>query len=768
MKKFIKFVFAFSLGLAIAGCEKYDDSALKAKVDELAKQVSELTTKVNALNGQVVGFNEVINQWKAGGYVQEIKDVEGGVTITFVGGKTVTLKNGAKGDKGDKGDTGAQGPQGDKGDTGSQGDTGAQGPKGDTGAAPEITAGAVDGYEGIFWLVDGKPLMVDGKPVPVTTIPVFELKDGHLYVKVGNVDPIDLGIVTGATGDSLFSKIEKSEDGKSVIFTLSDGVTSYTIPLAKAFKLVIANPEVEIESGATVEFDYTIENGNASTVVDAFAGSNYIAKVDSEKSKIIVTAPNPANSGQVLVWAQNGEGLFSMVKLIFTVKADVTVVTTEDDLTTIAPKATSYEIKLVSNVDITIDTPTAKWVSVAVTKANYTCTLTLEPNTTNAPREATLTVRRADDLTEVQTIKIVQLCSGVYVTRLWQLVAPDANTSWTAKYLNAAEGCDRNVAMDGENIYIAEFAAGSKNVFAIDIANTTSEAAAFKTLPNGTITADGANGINVSCARVIKKNNGDPVLVVGRLGETAETGAHKLYIYDNGIDQDPTVTNFSTWNAARFGDTFTFYGTYEKCILFTAPMNPNGIKTVPFSQGLSKRTGAWLMGSLATGNLNPSIASGFASYYPLPDDPKRGVIVNRSFGRWWTVSTTDDPWSKEGALTLTAERLVARWDGVNIGAGTSGYNFVTFKDKRYVIYACRLEGFKKGYLVIKQGELTDDWITIANKTQTVAEIELYGNGKATGNGAGCDVAVWQKENYLLIAMDMQNVGLACYRMTAEE
>ena len=567
----------------------------------------------------------------------------------------------------------------------------------------------------------------------------------------------------GSDGDAFFKSVVTNEDG--VTFTLSDD-TSFTIPFAKAFKLVIETTTVAAEDGATVEFPYTVTGKNSSTEVDAFASGSYGVSVTDEK--VIVYVPDPATTGKVLVWAQNGEGLFSMVKLNFTVEGKVTVITAEDDLLTIPARATSFDIDLVSNVDIKIDQPAETWVSVALTKAAYTATLTLQPNATNTPREATLIVRRIDDNTQVQAIKIVQLCSGVYVQKLWELIAPDASTAWTTKYLNAASGCDRNVAMDGENIYIAEFAGGSRNIFAINIANTTSEAASFQTLPNGTITADGANDIHVSCPRVIKKDNGDPVLVVGRLEASAESNGCKLYVYDNGIDNDPTVTNYSTWNASRFGDTFTFYGTYEKCILFSAPMNPNGIKTIPFPQGLSKRTGAWLMGSLATGELNPSIATGFASYYPLPDDPKRGVIVNRSFGRWHTVSTTSDPWTTEGALTLTSERLEARWEGVNIGAGTSGYNFVTFKGKRYVIYACREEGFKKGYLVIKQGEVTDDWITIVNKTSTVAEIALSGNGMATGNGSGCDVAVWQKDNSVLIAMDMQQVGLACFRLTAED
>ena len=567
----------------------------------------------------------------------------------------------------------------------------------------------------------------------------------------------------GSDGDAFFKSVTSDENG--VTFEKVDG-TQIFIPFAKAFKLVIENTTVAAGNGATLEFPYTVNGKNNTTEVDAFASGSYGVTVTDEK--VIVYVPDPAEPGKVLVWAQNGEGLFSMVKLNLTVEGRVIVLTSEDDLLTIPPRVNSYDIDLVSNVDIKIDQPSETWVTVALTKASYTATLTLEPNTTSAPREATLIVRRLDDNSQVQAIKIVQLCSGVYVQKLWELVAPDASTAWTTKYLNAASGCDRNVAIDDENVYIAEFAAGSRNIYAIDIANTTSEAASYKTLPNGTITEDGSNNIHVSCPRVIKKNNGDPVLVVGRLEGNSETNGCKLYVYDQGIHNDPSVTKYSTWNAARFGDTFTFYGTYEKCILFTAPMNPNGIKTIPFPEGLSKRTGAWLMGSLATGNLDPSIATGFASYYPFPDDPKSGVIVNRSFGRWHTVSTTSDPWTAEGALTLTSARLAARWDGVNIGAGTSGYNFITFKGKRYVIYACREEGFKKGYLVVKQGADDDEWLTIVNKTETVAEIGLYGNGMATGNGSGCDVAVWQKENSVLIAMDMQQVGLACFRLTAED
>ena len=97
MKKFLKGFIALSLGLALVGCAKeYDDTALKSKVEELSKEVSKLSQDVKDLNSQVVGFKEVIDQWKAGGYVESVQpvkegDKEVGQTITFVGGKTVTI-----------------------------------------------------------------------------------------------------------------------------------------------------------------------------------------------------------------------------------------------------------------------------------------------------------------------------------------------------------------------------------------------------------------------------------------------------------------------------------------------------------------------------------------------------------------------------------------------------------------------------------------------------------------------------------------------------
>jgi len=212
----------------------------------------------------------------------------------------------------------------------------------------------------------------------------------------------------GEDGDAYFKSIVTDENG--VTFTLNDEEgTSFTIPFAKAFKLVINNLEAEVEAGKAVEFPYEIQNANATTTVDVFAGGNYAATVNEAEKKIVVTPPTPAENGSVLAWAQNEEGLFSMKKLSFIVKAETEVKTTQEELEAIPGEANEFVVNVVSNIDIDVEKPTVDWVSVVVTKADYKLTLTLAENTTGAPRETEIIVVRKDNGAQVQKIKIVQL-----------------------------------------------------------------------------------------------------------------------------------------------------------------------------------------------------------------------------------------------------------------------------------------------------------------------------------------------------------------------
>lgn len=395
MKKLINAFLALAAGLAIAGCAKeYDDSALQSKVNDLDKKVTELEKKVNALTEQVTGLATTIDEWKKGGFVESVTDIkEGdaviGYTVTFVGGKTVVLYNGKDGKNGEPGAAG------------------------EDGATPTIIL-----YEGnLVWAIGTEPILVDGKPVPANVVPTFTINDeGHLIMTLQGQET-DLGKVkgedgaAGAGGDSILKSIEKSADGKNLVFTLNgDPEVVYEIPFATAFKLVIEKTEQEVKAGETVKIPFTIENGEGA-VVDCFPGGYYSAKI--EDNNVVVTVPDPFFPGHVLVWAQNDKGLYSMVKLSFITTADVVVVTPADEIEAIPAAAGDFVINLTSNVDLDAKIPEdATWISKAeVTKADYKLTLTLEENTTGEPREAEISIVRKDNGQEVKTVKIVQLAS---------------------------------------------------------------------------------------------------------------------------------------------------------------------------------------------------------------------------------------------------------------------------------------------------------------------------------------------------------------------
>ena len=104
------------------------------------------------------------------------------ITITDANGiKTVSLKNGAKGDagpqgiQGPKGDAGPQGLQGPKGDAGPQGLQGPKGDKGDTGAQ------GIQGVKGDKGDTGPQGLQGPAGPAGVT----FKLTGTTLYITLG-------------------------------------------------------------------------------------------------------------------------------------------------------------------------------------------------------------------------------------------------------------------------------------------------------------------------------------------------------------------------------------------------------------------------------------------------------------------------------------------------------------------------------------------------------------------------------------------------------
>lgn len=737
MKTIFKTILACSVGLVLAGCAKeYDDSALQNDVKNLKSQIEQIQNDIRSLNGQITGLKETIEQWKKGGYVENIQELadKTGYTITFVGGKTVTLYHGTKGENGQ---------------------------------APTLKADT-DGT--FYWAMDGEFILVDGKKVPAAVAPVFSVNaDGDLIMTLSGKET-NLGHVQGTpgpAGESLFEKIEPGEN--TVIFTLKGGET-FTIPVAKAFKLVIAQPEQEVTAGQKLEIAYTVQNGNESTVVDCFAGGNYTAKIAD--GKVIVTVPDPVTDGQVLVWAQNEQGLFSMVKLSFTVRAEVVIITPETSYQTLPAEAGTFDVNLTSNVDVDVKLPEdAAWLKAVMTKAAYTLALSFEANATGQPREAEIDIVRVDNGASVQKIKVIQLAGGdtpkvLKVQKLWEKLST-ADANWFAS-IGGKAGTDFNIAIDDKNVYIPEFGS-SKNLWAIDIAtgNTVSK------VNTSTVESVGFDGsIFLSCARVVKKSDGTPVLMASNLFQDGDSDnpTGRLYVWENGIDQAPAVKTLQQWGAGRrLGDTWTTYGNYEDCWMIMGTQSGNGFVTFRVPTGEK----SYLISRLATETTD------FCSYYPFPGELTKGMFAwrggNHDDGlayrnRMMTVASTEAAIKTEGKHDATLEKM-SQWMGNYENNNGSGFNYFEFNGKRYVAWVINLADGKAFDIVIKEGDATAAWDSIINTpAATITEAggfafrESLVGGQATTWKQGTDCAVWNNGDEVYIAVNKINVGIAVYKM----
>ena len=755
MKKFLKGFIALSLGLAMVGCAKeYDDTALKSKVDELSKEVSKLSQDVKDLNSQVVGFKEVIDQWKAGGYVESVQpvkegDKEVGQTITFLGGKTVTIYYGKDGKDGDKGEKGEKGAQGDPGTPGTNGTNGTDG------KTPEITIGTIAGAEGLYWLVDGEALKVDGNPVPATVLPVFSINaEGHLIVTI-NGEEQDLGLVKGAGGDSMFKSVEVTETG--VIFTPATG-DPFTIPFAKKFKLVIEQPEQEVAAGKTVKIPYTVQNANESTTVDVFAGGNYLAKV--VEGNIEVTAPDPFVNGQVLVWAQNDEGLFSMVKLSFVQNADLKVVTSEEDYQAIPAKADDFVVNVTSNVDVGVVIPeAATWVTAQVTKTDYKITFTLEANETGEPREAEIAIVRKDNGQELQTIKIVQLYSEpekvLTLERQWSMLST-TDTKWYTQIAadNAAFNADgqaRSVAMDDDYIYLPK-SSGYAAIIAVSLADKTQ----MKRLNT---TGFAGTTFQTSFARIVKNtdasvNGGKDILLVSNLSAGDEAKPFEVRAFSKGIDEASvryaafiydSANNVNDWR--RYGDRFFVTGTYQSGAVYCPAFEEKKSVILGITNGARTSVTQIMTAEKAGGIIDAAVYPGGSGI--LFSNVSTGIFAKADGNK-------DNKWD-----TYPAEK-------VDAAKKSFGYNFFTFNEKKYIARVV-LESETKARLQIfedtagtEAGFLAAIAGTPLFEAPLQSESDFTADSPASSTLADCSVRVMS--DHVLIAGLLQNGGLSLFKM----
>lgn len=354
----------------------------------------------------------------------------------------------------------------------------------------------------------------------------------------------------------------------------------------------------------------------------------------------------------------------------------------------------------------------------------------------------------------------------VKVEKLWERLSESAawTTALSSGSTTGAAGSDLNIAVDDKYAYVCQFG-GSKVIWAINVNDKND----VRLVNTSTVESTGFDGsIYLSCVRVVRKNDGTPVLIASNLFQDADntntTG--RLYIWDNGIDEAPRVVNLQQWGAGRrLGDTFTTYGNFEDCWLIFGTQTGNGFVTFKLP---ATGNGCYLISRLAID------LTDFASYYPFPGELTRGMFSWRGGShddgslyrnRLMTIDSTEEAIKTSGAHTATLSKL-GTWMANSENNNGIGFNYIEFNGKRYVIWCMNSTSKKVFDLYVKEGESTTDWKTIID-TQGYVYHETFTGGVDTTWKNAADCQVWNTGSDLLIAINKINVGMAVLRLTTE-
>ncbi|MBO4566677.1 MAG: hypothetical protein J5695_05575, partial [Bacteroidales bacterium] len=367
---------------------------------------------------------------------------------------------------------------------------------------------------------------------------------------------------------------------------------------------------------------------------------------------------------------------------------------------------------------------------------------------------------------KIHNVTLKEKVQVVKVSKLWEKLST-SETNWLTA-IGGNAGTDFNIAIDNENVYVTEFG-GSKKIWAIDIATGQN----ISSVNTSTVESKGFDGsIFLSCARVVKKSDGTPVLLATNLFQDSDSDnpTGRLYVWDEGITTAPKVKVLQSWaSGRRLGDTWTTYGDFEDCWMIMGTQTGNGFVTFCVPSGST----SYLISRLAIETAN------FCSYYPFPGDLTHGMFTWRGGehddglayrNRLMTVNSTEAAIKTEGAHTSELTKL-STWMGNYENNNGSGFNYIEFNGKRYVIWVINMADSKTFDLVIKEGSANTPWQDIINTSSAsitsaggFAFRESLVGGVATTWKQGTDCAVWNNGNEVYIAVNKINVGLAVYKM----
>lgn len=383
-------IFLLSLSVFV-GCQKYDDSGITGRVDDLENRVAELERLVNELTSNLGTLVTAIDALENQDRIVSVNKLPGdaGWEIVFANSGTVTVYNGANGKDGD---------------------------------SPVI--GVQKDTDGIYyWTLNGE-FLLDGnnQKIPATAqygVPQIKIEDGKFWFSTDGEKWIECGDVA-SEGIGTIKGVE--DKGDSVVFTLYDDST-ITIPKVQSFALNIENTEVGIAAGETAQIPYTITAADDATKITAIPVAGYsvsITKTSSSEGTLNITAPDPVVDADIYVVAVNGDGVTSG-KILSFAAGQLEVVY---DAQPVPAKGGNVSVTVNTNLeyDVVIPEDDRAWISlVPATKAlrQDVLTFSVAENTETSQRSSTIRINyKSGD--PAKTFVIVQDAASGEVAAEWQ------------------------------------------------------------------------------------------------------------------------------------------------------------------------------------------------------------------------------------------------------------------------------------------------------------------------------------------------------------
>ena len=443
----MKKIFIIITIIFLAGCsEKYDDSILSGRIDDIENRVSKLEQFCTQLNNNITSLQTIIDALQQNDYITGFEPISEngmtvGYTITFVKNKSIKIYHGKNGENGKDGEDGTPGKDGKDGENGKDGYTPIIGVKQDTDGlyywtldkewllddeGNKIKASGTDGKDGEDGS-DGKDGLPgqdgedgssgqdgapgkDGKDGEDGITPRLKIENNYWYISYDDgKNWMRLDKATGEDGEDgedgengengnlMFKSI--TQDEISVCFELADGTM---LSVLKKIMLSIEFAEsdlVVMSSNSTRDISYTIESATGKAMVEVVPSADIKARVIADDKngltgKIrMVTSATIDEYSKVIIFVSNGEKVI-MKSLTF---EEAGIQVEEDAVKNATSEGGELVLEFLTNVECKVVIPedAQSWISVVPTARameKQTITLKLEPNTGNS-RSAIVTVQ---------------------------------------------------------------------------------------------------------------------------------------------------------------------------------------------------------------------------------------------------------------------------------------------------------------------------------------------------------------------------------------